>query len=124
MNTLSLSFAFIALVAAISWPLGRWLFWTLQPSSDHPRIDGLFQLLLGKGSAKPSNWKKYFLALLAFNGVMFAFTWLILTFQHHLPLNPDDHGHVDRRQDILKVVLPAQEPVLVDLPHRGDGGAI
>lgn len=98
MNTLSLSlslsFAFIALVAAISWPLGRWLFWTLQPSSDHPRIDGLFQLLLGKGSAKPSNWKKYFLALLAFNGVMFAFTWLILTFQHHLPLNPDGMGPV------------------------------
>ena len=33
--------AFIALVAAISWPLGRWLFWTLQPSMENPRLAGV-----------------------------------------------------------------------------------
>jgi len=94
MNTLTLSFAFVALVAAISWPLGRWLCWTLQPSSCHPRTGRLFQLLLGKGSERPSGWKNYFLALLVFNGVMFVLTWLVLTFQHHLPLNPDSMGPV------------------------------
>ncbi len=94
MNTLTLSFAFIALVAAISWPLGRWLYWTLQPEPENPRLARLFQLLLGKGGGKPSGWRNYFLALLAFNGVMFALTWLVLTFQHHLPLNPDGMGAV------------------------------
>lgn len=94
MNPLTLSFAFIALVAAISWPLGRWLFWTLQPSSCHSQIDRLIQRLLGNGSDRPSGWKSYFLALLAFNGVMFALAWLILSLQHHLPLNPDGMGPV------------------------------
>lgn len=91
MNTLTLSLAFIALVAAISWPLGRWLFWTLQPSAGSSRW---VEILLGKGCEKPSGWKSYFLSLLAFNGVMFALSWLVLTFQHHLPLNPDGLGAV------------------------------
>ena len=91
MNTLTLSLAFIALVAAISWPLGRWLFWTLQPSVGNSR---LVEILLGKGCEKPNGWKSYFLSLLAFNGVMFALSWLVLTFQHHLPLNPDGMGAV------------------------------
>ncbi|MFM2198641.1 MAG: hypothetical protein RLZZ505_2073 [Verrucomicrobiota bacterium] len=94
MNTLTLSLVFIALVAAISWPLGRWLFWTLQPSPENSRLARLFQFLLGKGCEKPGGWKSYFLALLAFNGVMFALSWLVLTFQHHLPLNPDGMGAV------------------------------
>lgn len=94
MNTLTLSFAFIALVAAISWPLGRWLFWTLQPARENPHLTRFFHLLLGKGCEKPSGWTNYFLALLAFNGVMFALAWLILSFQHHLPLNPDGMGPV------------------------------
>ncbi len=94
MNTLTLSFAFIALVVAISWPLGRWLFWTLQPSAENTRLARLFQLMLGKGCEKPNGWKSYFLSLLAFNGAMFALTWLVLTLQHHLPLNPDGMGAV------------------------------
>ncbi len=94
MNTLTLSLAFIALVAAISWPLGRWLFWTLQPLKENPRLTRLFQLLLGKGGEKPSGWKNYFFALLSFNGMMFVLTWLVLTFQHRLPLNPDGMGPV------------------------------
>lgn len=94
MNTLTLSLAFIILVGALSWPLGRWLFWTLQPSTENLRLTRLFQILLGKGGEKPSGWRNYFLALLAFNGVMFALTWMVLTFQHHLPLNPDGMGPV------------------------------
>lgn len=90
MNTLSLSLAFIALVAAISWPLGRWLVWTLQSRS----LDPHFRRLLGKGMDSSCGWKNYFLALLAFNGMMFALTWLVLTFQQHLPLNPDTMGSV------------------------------
>lgn len=90
MNTLFLSLAFIALVAAISWPLGRWLVWTLQS----PSGNSFFKLLLGKGMDQSGGWKNYFFTLLAFNGTMFAITWLILTFQHHLPLNPDGMGAV------------------------------
>jgi potassium-transporting ATPase potassium-binding subunit len=90
MNTLSLSLAFIALVAAISWPLGRWLVWTLQGRS----LDPHFHRLLGNGMDQSSGWKNYFLALLAFNGAMFAVTWLVLTFQQCLPLNPDAMGPV------------------------------
>lgn len=94
MNTLTLSLAFIALVAAISWPLGRWLAWTLQPAHGSARLDRAFRILLGKGYGKPSGWKDYFLALLAFNGAMFALAWFVLSFQQHLPLNPDGMGLV------------------------------
>lgn len=94
MNTLIPALAFIALVAAISWPLGRWLAWTLQPPPGSTRFERALRFLLGKGCDQPSGWKNYFLALLAFNGVMFALTWLVLTFQQHLPLNPDGMGPV------------------------------
>lgn len=94
MNTLILSLGFLAIVAALSWPLGQWLTWTLQPATEGSRIDRCFHKLLGRGAQQSSGWKQYFLCLLTFNGVMFGVTWLILTFQHHLPLNPDALGAV------------------------------
>jgi potassium-transporting ATPase potassium-binding subunit len=90
MNTLLLSLSFISLVAVISWPIGRWLVWTLQSRT----LDPHFRRLLGKGMDRSSGWKNYFFALLGFNGAMFVLTWLVLTFQHHLPLNPDAMGPV------------------------------
>ena len=90
MNALSLSLVFIAIVAALSWPVGRWLTWTLQSRS----LDPFFRLLLGKGIDKSTGWKNYFYALLGFNAAMFVITYLVLSFQQHLPLNPDGMGPV------------------------------
>lgn len=95
MNTLTLSLGFIALVTVISWPLGRWLFLVIQPSAENPKLSRLFEVLLGKGCQHPSGWKHYLFSLLSFNGMMFALSWLVLTFQHHLPLNPDHMGPVE-----------------------------
>lgn len=94
MNTIAQSLSFLAFVALLSWPVGRWLAWTLQPVCATPRLDGMLGCLLGKNAGKAGGWKRYFLDLFAFNGVMFAVVWLVLTFQHHLPLNPDGMGPV------------------------------
>lgn len=94
MNPLTLALLFTASVAALSWPLGRWLHWTLQPASDDSPPDRFLRLLLGAGCVRPGGWKAYFLALLSFNAGMAAVSWLVLTFQHHLPLNPDGMGPV------------------------------
>lgn len=58
------------------------------------RFDGVMVRLLGKSYSKESNWKGYFLNLLGFNAIMFAVTWLVLSTQQYLPLNPDGQGAV------------------------------
>jgi len=90
MNALSLSLFFIAIVAALSWPVGRWLTWTLQSRS----LDPFIRRLLGKGIDKSTGWKNYFFSLLGFNAAMFVITYFVLSFQQHLPLNPDGMGPV------------------------------
>lgn len=94
MNTLSLALVFVATVAVLSWPLGRWLHWTLQPASEDSPAERLLRLVLGSGCARPGGWRNYVIALLVFNAGMAAISWLVLTWQHHLPLNPDGMGPV------------------------------
>lgn len=88
------SILFVAVALVISWPLARWLFRAVEPPSGGGRFDQLLTKLLGKGCLQEGNWKRYFLQLLGFNGIMFAVTWLIMSTQQHLPLNPDNQGPV------------------------------
>ncbi|RYD35246.1 MAG: potassium-transporting ATPase subunit KdpA, partial [Verrucomicrobiaceae bacterium] len=85
MNPLLYSFLFVAVVALLAWPVGKWLTWTVRTNA----LDPWFTRLLGPGITRGTGWKSYFLHLLGFNAVMFALTWTVLANQQHLPLNPD-----------------------------------
>ncbi|MEQ1409349.1 potassium-transporting ATPase subunit KdpA [Neorhizobium sp. Rsf11] len=79
--------------ALISWPLGRYMTWAMDPegaASGRPNaFTRLFQSIGGSVSARPQDWKRYMVSILAFNVVMFVVTFSILALQQYLPLNPD-----------------------------------
>jgi potassium-transporting ATPase potassium-binding subunit len=87
--------------ALLSWPLGRYLRWAMDPEA-HPRsgLRGRCERLLaavagGRGERDPAplqGWKAYSVSLLAFNAVAFAWAYLVLAVQHLLPGNPDGKG--------------------------------
>lgn len=90
------SILFVLLVlggaAAMSWPLGRYQRWAMDPVSTTGlagRLDGWFRRLGGRHAAVGQDWKAYLLSMLAFHAVMFTASFLVLCLQGHLPLNPD-----------------------------------
>lgn len=79
--------------ALLSWPLGRYMTWAMDPEPAEPRAGGftrLFQAVGGAVTRTPQDWKRYMLAILVFNVVMFVVTFGILALQQYLPLNPDE----------------------------------
>jgi len=85
--------------AALSWPLGRYLKCVMDPASDAgPRrqaLDRLFERLAGPLGRERQSWKRYTMALLAFNAVMFLVAFALMALQHRLPLNPDAKGAIE-----------------------------
>ena len=86
------TFLFILVViggsALLSWPLGAALRRLMDPETP----DGatrLFQKVGGAVASGDQDWRRYLLAMLAFNAVSFTITFAILALQQHLPLNPD-----------------------------------
>lgn len=84
---------FLAVVAALSWPVSRWLLWTLRDDvaagSLRARFDGGAARVVGSGWQGEQTWPRYLLAMLLCNGLLFAISFFVLTNQHWLPLNPD-----------------------------------
>jgi K+-transporting ATPase ATPase A chain len=87
---------FIVLVlgipALLSWPLGRYLTWAMDPDASDRRGAGFtraFQAIGGSLAREQQDWKRYVVAMLAFNAVSFTVTFGILALQQYLPLNPD-----------------------------------
>jgi K+-transporting ATPase ATPase A chain len=78
----------LAAAAAASWPLGRYLAWSLQPVGPN-RLDRLIGRALGRGALIEGDWKRYALALLGVNALFFGVSFIFLIFQGNLPLNPD-----------------------------------
>jgi K+-transporting ATPase ATPase A chain len=81
--------------ALLSWPLGRYLGWAMDPPADNAlaaRVGSGLARLLGPGAVTGQGWKAYLGQLLAFNAAMFGFVFLVLALQQHLPLNPDGKG--------------------------------
>jgi potassium-transporting ATPase potassium-binding subunit len=81
--------------ALLSWPLGRYMQWAMDPAGAGPRRQGLERLFAGVTGplGRPQqNWKHYTVALLAFNAIMFVVSFGFLALQQHLPLNPDAKG--------------------------------
>ncbi|WP_200943909.1 potassium-transporting ATPase subunit KdpA [Rhizobium sp. Leaf371] len=78
--------------ALLSWPLGRYLSWAMDPSAGQGRpnrVTAAFQTIGGTATTQMQDWKRYVLSLLGFNVVMFVVCFALLAFQHDLPLNPD-----------------------------------
>ena len=94
---LTQSILFVVLIvggtALLSWPLGRYMKWAMDPADPSAGIAGAktrsMRLLAGPAAAFDQDWKRYMLAMLAFNVVMFVVTYGILALQQYLPLNPD-----------------------------------
>ncbi|KGF69597.1 potassium ABC transporter ATPase [Hoeflea sp. BAL378] len=79
--------------ALLSWPLGRYMKWAMDPADPSSGLAGwqtrAFRAVGGPLTAPDQDWKRYMVAMLAFNGVMFTITFALLALQQHLPLNPD-----------------------------------
>ena len=76
----------------LSWPLGRYMAWALEPATagaGRAKLDLWFARIAGAAGRASQDWKRYAFAMLAFNAVAFAFCFVVLALQQHLPLNPD-----------------------------------
>ena len=94
------SILFVVLIvggtALISWPLGRYMKWAMDPNNGEAGgFTRLFQSVGGAVCAQDQNWKRYMVAMLVFNVVMFVVTFGFLALQQILPLNPDGKGVLD-----------------------------
>lgn len=82
--------------ALLSWPLGRYMQWAMDPADPSAGLAGwktrAFQAIGGGAARTDQDWKRYLFALLAFNIVSFTVTFAILALQQHLPFNPDGKG--------------------------------
>ncbi|MFH1302162.1 MAG: potassium-transporting ATPase subunit KdpA [Planctomycetota bacterium] len=88
----------IGITLALSWILGRYLQWAMDPEDPRPgrlRYERFSQSLLGGQSVRLQNWKQYCLSMLVFNLLMFIFVYVVLTTQQWLPLNPDGKESLD-----------------------------
>jgi len=85
--------------ALLSWPLGRYMKWAMDPADPSSGIAGwknrAFQMIGGSIVTQDQDWKRYMLAMLAFNVVMFVVTFGFLALQQYLPLNPDGKGALE-----------------------------
>ncbi|MGV0877369.1 potassium-transporting ATPase subunit KdpA [Martelella sp. FLE1502] len=94
------SIIFVVLVvggtALISWPLGRYMKWAMDPNrGEAGGFTRLFQSIGGATCMQDQNWKRYMVAMLAFNIVIFVVTFGFLALQQALPLNPDGKGALE-----------------------------
>jgi len=94
---------FVALIvggtALLSWPLGRYMKWAMDPDPSRGgfagRFDRLFHCFGGKVAGERQNWKQYIVSMLVFNVLMFTVSFGIMAWQQHLPLNPDGKGVIN-----------------------------
>jgi K+-transporting ATPase ATPase A chain len=88
----------VGAAAVLSWPLGRYLQWAMDPSPDRGLAGWkhrAFALVGGRFTREPQNWKQYVVSMLVFNVVIFVVSFGALALQQHLPLNPDDRKPIE-----------------------------
>lgn len=90
---------YLCTCVVLSWPLGKWMAWAMNPGKRAPdfrsRVDRLLIRIGGRTLEQDQNWRQYSLSLLLVNVVMFSVVCLILALQPYLPLNPDGKGALD-----------------------------
>lgn len=95
-DTLFLVVLIVGGTALLSWPLGRYMTWAMDPAGREPNgWTRAFQAIGGPLTRGGHDWKRYVIAMLAFNAVMFTVTFAILALQQYLPLNPDGMGPIE-----------------------------
>ena len=89
----------LAIPALLSWPLGKFMTLSMDPSEKQTSHPGTFRQLMNKAGgplfAWEQNWKQYLLSMLLFNAIMFIVVYTILSLQQWLPLNPDGKGMLE-----------------------------
>jgi K+-transporting ATPase ATPase A chain len=99
MNAIALIVIIVGGTAALSWPLGRYMNWAMDPEPGRNDLAGrftrLFESIGGRISLKQQNWKQYVVSLLIFNVVMFVVSFAFMALQQVLPLNPDGKEAVE-----------------------------
>ncbi|HEY7472875.1 MAG TPA: potassium-transporting ATPase subunit KdpA [Gemmatimonadota bacterium] len=78
--------------ALLSWPLGRYMKWAMDPDDAGPRrqrLERILQRIAGPLGRPQQDWKLYLIAMLVFNAIMFVVSFGFMALQQHLPLNPD-----------------------------------
>ncbi|MBE7466220.1 MAG: potassium-transporting ATPase subunit A [Planctomycetes bacterium] len=85
--------------ALLSWPLGRYMKWAMDPDETagpgRQKLDRIFASIAGTLGTEQQGWKRYMVALLIFNIVMFTVSFAFMALQQHLPLNPDEMKAVE-----------------------------
>ncbi len=86
-----------AVPIALSVPIGMGMARVLDPTAERQgrgvdTLPMILRRLLGRSGPDRMNWKRYAIAFLTFNAVLFALTFLLLSVQQDLPLNPDGKG--------------------------------
>jgi K+-transporting ATPase ATPase A chain len=99
MNAMLMLLLVVGTAALLSWPLGRYMRWAMEPTPADGRLPQTltrgFHALAGRDSKEPQNWRAYVVSFLVFNALMFTVSYAFMAFQHHLPLNPDAQKAVD-----------------------------
>jgi len=96
---------FFVLVAAIAWPLGRYMARVFAGTNAFGRkiggpIERVLYRLAGVDPSREQTWKGYALAVLAFSLLTQLITYVMLRCQDSLPLNP---GQAGRRRALAVV---------------------
>ncbi|MGH7576497.1 MAG: potassium-transporting ATPase subunit KdpA, partial [Longimicrobiales bacterium] len=98
MNAIPLVLLIVGGSALLSWPLGRYMKWAMDPAADTPRrqrLDHWFERIAGPLGRESQGWRSYVLAMLVFNALMFVVAFGFMALQHRLPLNPDGKGAIE-----------------------------
>lgn len=83
---------------ALSWPLGRYMRWAMDPVAPGSRrqwYDQLCARLIGPAASGGQNWKQYCVSLLVYNLLLFVAVYLVMTCQQWLPFNPDGKDNLE-----------------------------
>ncbi len=85
---------FVGLLGLITKPMGIHLYKVLEGKGKNiltpifGRLEDLLYKIIGIDRNQEQNWKEYGMALGVFSLIGLFFTYFVLRFQHHLPLNP------------------------------------
>ena len=99
MNAVLLIACIVGTTVILSWPLGRYMKWAMDPDPEANgftgRFNRLFGLLGGPFTRESQTWKPYAVSMLIFNVIMFVLSFGFMALQQYLPLNPDGKGAIE-----------------------------
>lgn len=93
-NAWLLLVAFLAILLALSWPLGRFMVRLLEAPAGSTRLGRAFYRACGVKPHAEMGWLDYALSLLLFNVLGLFFVYAIQRLQLWLPLNPQQFANV------------------------------